>query len=312
MSHRFGRWVSRSVARGATAIDDYLVVWVVLAAAIGLAIPRLAVLTPLSTPILAVMIGSVSLTLSPDRIRRIRPRPLVTILLAQAGMPALAFGLARALGLSPELTVGFVVLGAVTPELVTPVMTELGDGDTALSTAVLLFSGVAIVGFVPLVLGLLEGDVASVDRSALVTQLLLAVVLPMSAAVLARWRWPTRIGSHDERYPSVAALMIVLIVAIVTAANAQFVFSSGSVLLAVAVGAVALNVAGYAVGWLVGSPFARGERIAAVFCVGMRDFAVAAALLVAAGFPPVATLPAVVFGVVEMITSAGLARRFAR
>jgi len=36
--------------------------------------------------------------------------------------------------------------------------------------------------------------------------------------------------------------------------------------------------------------------------------AVTAALVVSAGFPPAAALPAVVFGVVEMTTSAGLAR----
>ena len=44
----------------------------------------------------------------------------------------------------------------------------------------------------------------------------------------------------------------------------------------------------------------------------MRDFSVAAALLVGAGFPPVATLPAVVFGIVEMTTSTGLAKWFHR
>ena len=50
----------------------------------------------------------------------------------------------------------------------------------------------------------------------------------------------------------------------------------------------------------------REERIAATLSVGMRDFAVAAAFLVGAGFLA-ATLPAVVFGIVEMM-SAGLTR----
>jgi len=44
----------------------------------------------------------------------------------------------------------------------------------------------------------------------------------------------------------------------------------------------------------------------------MRDFAVAAALVIAAGLPTVASLPAVAFGVVEMATSAGLAKWFSR
>ena len=37
----------------------------------------------------------------------------------------------------------------------------------------------------------------------------------------------------------------------------------------------------------------------------MHDFAVPAALVIGAGLPMVASLPAVVFGVVEMATSAG-------
>lgn len=46
--------------------------------------------------------------------------------------------------------------------------------------------------------------------------------------------------------------------------------------------------------------------------IGMRDFAVAAGLLVGAGFPTAATLLAIIFGMVEMTTSAGLAKWFSR
>ena len=105
--------------------------------------------------------------------------------------------------------------------------------------------------------------------------------------------------------------MVILVIGIVTAANASLIRNGGGVL-AVAVGALVLNGGGYAAGWLVGRWFTREERIAAVLSVGMRDFAVAVALLVGAGFPAAATLPAVVFGIVEMTTSAGLARWFRR
>ncbi|MFB6140229.1 MAG: Na+-dependent transporter, partial [Halosimplex sp.] len=121
-------------SRVATAVDDYLLAWVLLSVAGGVAVPEIAGLTPLVTPVLAVMIGSVSLTLSPAAFRAVRPRALATILAVQTGMPIAGYLVARALGLAPALTVGFVVLGAVTPELVAPVMTELGDGDTALTT----------------------------------------------------------------------------------------------------------------------------------------------------------------------------------
>ena len=90
-------------------------------------VPSFELFLPLSTPVLAVMISAVTLTLSPDRFRRLRGR---TLLIVQTGMPLFAYGVVQALGLSPALTAGFVVLDAVTPELVTPTMTELSGGET--------------------------------------------------------------------------------------------------------------------------------------------------------------------------------------
>ncbi|MFB6136524.1 MAG: bile acid:sodium symporter family protein [Halobacteriaceae archaeon] len=293
------------------AVEDYLLLWVLLSVGLGLAVPEIAVVTRASTVLLAVMIGSVSLTLSVDQFRRIDGRTLGPILAGHAAMPFLAYGVARGLGASPELTAGFVVLGAVTPELVTPVMTELAGGDTALSTAVLVLAGVGSVGFLPGVVALLVGGV-DVPTAPIVEQLLVAVVAPMLAAVLARAWYPERVRRYDAYYPSVSALMVVVVIGGVTAANAAVVRSNGRLLASVALGAVTLNALGYGVGLLVGSRGHRRARIASVLSVGMRDFAVAAALVVATGLPTTASLPAVAFGVVEMVSSAGLARWFAR
>ena len=300
------------VTRVATLVDDYLLLWVLLSAGAGLVVPSVAVLAPLSTPMLAVMIGAVSLTLAPERFRHLRGRPLVAILVVQTGMPLLAFAIARALGLEPALTAGFVVLGAVTPELVAPTMTELGGGDTALSTVTLVAVGLGTLVFVPGVVTVFLGESVAVEPVLIVEQLVLAVVGPMALAVAVRSRWPDRVGRYDGLYPSVSGLMVILVIGIVAATNAPLVRDGGEALLPVVAGAVVLNCSGYVAGWLVSWNFTRGERIAATLSVGTRDFAVAAALLVGAGFPTAATLPAVVFGIVEMTTSAGLARWFGR
>lgn len=297
-----------ALARAAALVEEYLLVWVALSVVVGVLVPELAVLAPLSTPVLAVMIGSISLTLSPAAFRRVRPRALATILLVQTGMPVAAYALARLLSLSPELTLGFVVLGAVTPELVAPVMTELGGGDTALSTTVLVVVGFGTLLLVPVSVSVLAGaGGVVVEPTRIVEELLLAVVAPMTVAVAARARFPDRVGRHERYYPAVSALMVVLVIGIVTATNAALLRTGGSVLL-VGVGALALNGVGYAAGWLSTWPFERAERVAGLFSVGMRDFAVAAGLVVAAGLPTAAALPAVVFGVIEMVSSALLVR----
>lgn len=292
-------------------VEDYLLVWILLSVGLGIALPQIAVVTRASTVILAVMIGSISLTLSVDQFRRIDRRTLGLVLAGHVMMPFLAFGIARGLGLSPELTVGFVVLGAVTPELVTPVMTELADGDTALSTTALVVIGVGSVGFIPAVVTVLIGGI-DVPTLPIVEQLIVSVVAPMLAAVSARAFQPDRVSRYDAYYPAVSATMVVLIIGGVTAANAGIIRSNLSLLASVGIGAIALNGLGYGLGFLLGLRGSRPTRIASMLSIGMRDFAVAAALVIAAGLPTIASLPAVAFGVIEMATSAGLSRWFGR
>lgn len=192
-------------------VEDYLLLWVLLSVGLGVLVPRLAVVTRASTLLLAVMIGSISLTLSVEQFRTVDVRALGPVLVGHAAMPFLAFGIARGLSLSPALTVGFVVLGAVTPELVSPVMTELAGGDTALSTTALVVVGIGSVGFVPGVIALLVGGI-DVPTAPIVEQLLVAVVAPMLVAVGARARYPDRVGRYDAAYPAVSALMVVVVI----------------------------------------------------------------------------------------------------
>lgn len=292
-------------------IEDYLLLWVLLSVGLGLAVPSVAVVTRASSVILAVMIGSISLTLSVEQFRRMDARTIALVLGGHVTMPFLAFGIARGLGLSPELTVGFVVLGAVTPELVTPVMTELAGGDTALATTALVVIGVGSVGFLPPVVAFLGGGV-DVPTMPILEQLVVAVVAPMLVAIgLRAWR-PDRVGQYDALYPAVSAAMVILIIGGVTAANAATLRSNLPVVAGVGLGAIGLNGLGYGIGFLVACRESRPTRIASTLSVGMRDFAVAAALVIAAGLPTVASLPAVLFGVVEMTTSAGLAKWLSR
>ncbi|WP_227133661.1 bile acid:sodium symporter family protein [Halorubellus salinus] len=277
------------------------------AVAAGVLVPELAVVTDYATPILAVMVGSVSLTLTVDRFRTVEPRGVAGALAGHVAMPAVASAVASALDLAPAVVAGFVVLGAVTPELVTPTMTELADGDTALAMTVLVVAGVGATAFVPLAAFL--GDAVAVDSARIVEGLVLAVVAPMLAAIVVQHAFDERVGAHEDAYGTVSAVAVVAIIGGVAAANADLLRATPARTAVVAFGALALNLAGYAIGYLGGLGGTRETRIATTLSVGMRDFAVAAALVVAAGFPTAASLPAVTFGVVEMTTSALLASR---
>jgi BASS family bile acid:Na+ symporter len=291
-------------------VEDYLFAWILLSVALGVAVPRLSVVAEFSTPILAVMVGSVSLTLSASRFLSVDPRALGRILLGHLAMPVVGFAVAQGLGLSPALTAGFVLLGAVTPELVTPTMTALADGDTALASTALVLIGIGSIVVTPVIVALFVGSGVQIDGWRIAESLLVAVVVPMGLAVAARTRYDERVARYEGFYASVSAVMVILIIGGVTAANAELIRANADLLVRIGGGALALNLSGYALGWWGTWPAATPIRIAGTLSVGMRDFAVAAALVASAGFPASASLPAVLFGIVEMATSAALARRF--
>ena len=293
----------------ASVVDDDLLWWVLGAVAVGVLVPELAAITDYATPILAVMVGSVSLTLTVDRFRAVQARGVLSALAGHVLMPLVAFAVAVALSLPPALVAGFVVLGAVTPELVTPTMTELAGGDTALAMVVLVVAGVGATALVPIALAVLVADGVAVDATRIVEGLELAVVAPMLAAIAVRHAFEDRVAERESAYSSISAVAVVVIIAGVAAANADLLRADPARTATVAVGALALNLAGYALGFLASTGGTRPTRIATTLSVGMRDFAVAAALVVAAGFPTLASLPAITFGVVEMTTSALLANR---
>lgn len=295
--------------RAADLVTDGLALWVLLAVAAGLALPGpLGLLRPLVLPVLAVMIGAMGLTLSIDAFRRVRAPALARLLGLHLAVVLLAYGAARLLALGPAATLGFVVLGAVTPELTSPVMTHLARGDTALATTVLVLAGLASVATVPGWSALLVGEAVPFDPLAMLSPLLLAVVLPVLAALALRHRFPDPVRRHEDAYPAVSALMVVVVMALVAAANADVVLAAPAGLLPVLAAALVLLVAGFALGWSGAAGLDPAERRASLMSVGMRDFAVAAGVVLAAGLPAEAALPAVLFGVIEMVAAAGLAR----
>lgn len=289
------------------AITDLLALWVVLGVAAGLAVPGLAAGRGLVLPVLAVMIGAMALTLDVERFAKVQPGVLAGLLLASALVAPLAFGIATLLRLPTAMVLGFVVVGAVTPELTTPVMVHLADGDVPLATSTLVLAGFLSLVTVPGWALVLVGDAVPFSPVTMLRPLLLAVVVPTAVALAVRHRWRDAVAAHDDIYPAISALMVVIVITLVAAANAEVVLG-GTLLVPVAGAAVALNAAGYAWGGLVGVRLDAAARRASVLSLGMRDFAVAAGVVLAAGLPEAAALPAVVFGLVEMVSSAGLAR----
>ena len=150
----------------------------------------------------------------------------------------------------------------------------------------------------------------AVSVAPLATSLALGVVFPMGLAVLARTLWREPVARRDGDWPVVSALMLVLVMYLVASgARGALLAAPGDAGRAVAVGLPVL-AAGGAVGWWSGRGGATGR--AALFSLGVRDFAVAAALAVAAGLPEEAVVAPLALGLVELVVAAWVAGRMRR
>ncbi len=112
------------------------------------------VLLPVCIAGIMVVLG---LSLTPDDFRRVVAIPrgvgigLVNLLVIS---PLLAFGIAELTGLSPELAVGLVLLGASPGGAMANLLTHLARGEVALSVTMTAISSILALVTVPLYLGL--------------------------------------------------------------------------------------------------------------------------------------------------------------
>lgn len=302
------------VVRVAAVVGKWFAVLVIGGLAVGLLAPdATASLAPHVPLMLGIIMFGMGLTLRPVDFAVVgrRPRAVVLGVVAQyTVMPALGWGVATVLDLSPLLTVGMVLVGAAPGGTASNVVVHLARGDVALSVAMTTISTLLAPLLTPLFVLWLAGSVLDVPASSLVVSILQVVLLPVLAGILVRRLGPVAVERAVPLLPLISVLGIVLVVAAVVGANADAVRSAGPlVLLAV----ILHNVLGLALGRLIGRVSGVGEAASRAVSieVGMQNSGLAAALATA-HFAPLAALPAALFSVWHNVSGSAVASWWAR
>jgi BASS family bile acid:Na+ symporter len=240
-----------------------------------------------------------------------RPWPLLTGVAAQyVVMPGLAWLIATALDLSPELAAGLVLVGAAPGGTASNVMVFLSRGDTALSVAMTSVSTLLSPVLTPLLVLALAGQMLPVDAGALFLSIVQIVLAPVVLGLLLRRFLPGLVGRLVDVLPLVSVAGITAVVMAVVAASAETIWSVG---LLVVVAVVIHNVLGLAGGYGVARLFGMdtaGKRAISIE-VGMQNSGLAAALATV-HFNPAAALPAAIFSVWHNVSGSLLATYWAR
>jgi predicted Na+-dependent transporter len=287
-----------AVRRAADRLAAAVLPLTLAAAAAALLVPSRAV-AERSELLLAALVLATALGIEPRRLVALRHRPSAVLALSVGPflvLPPVAWAIGRLF--DGAVRDGVVALGLAPTEVAAVGLVALAGADAVLALAAVAGSLVASAALGPLALAAIGGS-SAVDLGPLLASFGLVVVVPLAAGLAARAAVPA-LGRAEPEYGAAGALAIAGLVyaALSGAAGA----GSGALGSAVLAGAAFLAASAL----LAVVALREAHDLTPAFCLGLRDFAVAAALA-AQAFGPRAAVVGGVYGVMMLIAGAALA-----
>jgi BASS family bile acid:Na+ symporter len=295
-------------------VGKWFALIVVAAGAIALATPDTFAGWGAAIPwLLTVIMLGMGMTLRPVDFVIIGKRPwalIFGVLAHYTVMPALGWGIAHALNMSPVLTAGMILVGCAPAGTSSNVMVFLAKGDTALSVAMSSVSTLIAPVMTPLLVLLLVGEDLPVSGSELFVDIVKIVLVPVLLGLVLRLLFPTFVDRIVDVLPLISVAGVTGVVLAVVAGSASTLTSVG---FTIVVAVMLHNLGGLTLGYAIGNIFRlpKSSVRAVTLEVGMQNSGLAAALATA-HFAPAAALPAAIFSVWHNVSGSLLATFWSR
>jgi BASS family bile acid:Na+ symporter len=266
---------------------------------------------------IAVIMCSLGMTLTPADFRRVlvAPRGVAIGMLNLALIsPLLALSTAELFGLSPELSVGLVLLGASPGGMMANMLTHLSRGDTALSITMTAISSVGAIVTVPLFLALSAnhfgaGDVGDASMLGVVARVFAITIVPVTIGMALRRRDPVRIEALYPRFRNVSLTLFALVILGAIVSEHDTVAENAA---EVGAAAVALNLAAMSISFAISKLARLGDRQATAIALELGIHNAALAIAVGASLAAALTIPAAVYASFMLFTGGGFAWAMSR
>jgi BASS family bile acid:Na+ symporter len=283
--------------RGLTRTTDFLLPLAAAAGALALVAPSTLV-AERTDVVLAALVLFTALTIAPSELAQLRAckaQVAALVLAPFALLVPLAWAASRPFDAAASN--GMLALGVSSTEVAAVGMVALAGGRAALALGALTGSLVVAALAGPPLLGLLAGAGGDVAVGELVGRFALVVIVPLAGGLAIRAAVP-HLGRADEELGGLAAMSLVALVYGAMSGTS----ADGDLLAATGAGALFLALSAIPVAaYLVIAP--RELRLTGSLVIGLRDFAVAAALASQAFGPPAATV-AGAYGVLMLLAGA--------
>jgi len=312
---RHMRWVDHLVRRAPGLlwpVRHGLLAWVVVAALVGVAMPKGAVALDSWVPVLlAGQVLGVALNLTLGEVRSaIRQSRLIglALLVQWTVLPGLGL-LLHLVAPTPLLAIGILICAVSPAEITSGLMATIAGGDTALAMACMSGSLALSIVLTPFWLTVGLGSAVHVRPTSLALELALSVLLPLVVGITLRWRFPG-IARWRHLLLDLSAACLVLVVLAGTT-SARGVLTSPTILIMLPLVAALLAGGGLA-GWGLGRilQLRRRQALAVGFPIGIREFGVAIAVAVAVA--PRSAAVGGVYGILMVAAAGTLASRMGR
>jgi BASS family bile acid:Na+ symporter len=259
-------------------------------------------------PLLALVMFCMGLTLRVTDFKRVwnNPQPIALAIIIQfTVMPLTAVLLSKAFNLSDEFTIGMLIVGACAGGTASNVMTFLARGDVALSVSMTLTSTLWGVVATPWIISITAGEMVQIDSFSILFSIIKMVLIPIIAGVLITHYQPAFTNKVNKYLADAASGIILLIIAIIVALNADEIATVGyAVFAAVALHNIIGLISGYAAGKLTKQTEVTCRTLAIE--VGMQNSGLGVALALKY-FGPMAALPGAIFSIFHNISGSILA-----
>ncbi len=270
-----------------------------------------ATVTPLKSyivPFLTLIMFCMGVTLTPADFKRVLKTPkiiAITLAVQFFVMPLAAFAISKALDLSSELTVGMVLVGAVSGGTASNVIAYIAKADVALSITLTVASTFLAVFATPLLTFAYLSQSVPVDMASMLLSILKIVVVPVAAGLAVNYFFADVVKKFSDVLAVISILSITIIIAVIFGLNQEKIAAVGaSVTLAV----ILHNLAGLISGYYAAKWFGYDQKTCKTVAieVGMQNSGLAVALALKY-FAPVSALPGAIFSIWHNISGSAAA-----
>lgn len=299
----------RGLEKASTFAGNTFAYWVILFAALALLFPEgFTWIGSYISLLLGIIMFGMGMTLSASDFKEVFSAPkkvLIGVIAQFTIMPLLAFGLAKLLGLPPEIAVGVILVGSCPGGTSSNVMTFLARGNTALSVTITSCTTLLAPLLTPAITLLLASQWLPVSAGDMFKSVVTIVLIPIILGLIAKTMFSKTVEKGAKALPLVSVIGIVAIVAAVVSGSKEKILESGLLILAVV---ILHNCFGYLLGFFAAKLFKLNysDQKAVSIEVGMQNSGLATALAMA-HFSPLAAVPGAIFSVWHNISGSFLA-----